>query len=111
MQKQEENIVVVHLRDYLVDADWDGVLDTNKPSIKISAGASILRMMQIIRPAGYLTPSAPAGRIFSVGGAYLNPSVVGSVYTAGRIASHVASARVMLANGTIAVYEGDDVVE
>jgi hypothetical protein len=111
MQKQDENVIVVHLKDYVPsDPAWDGVIDAAKPSVKIRTGASLLELIATIRPRGYLLRSFTAGAIFSVGGVYLNPSVMGPIFAESRLATHVLSFRVMGPSGNITVYtDADDV--
>lgn len=106
----DEEVVVVNLKDYIPDDDsWNEIIDTTVPSVKMSAGASILKMMSVIRPQGYLTATSTAGRFFSLGGAYLNPSVHGASYDTSRFCGQVLSMRVMDADGGISIYSGDDV--
>jgi hypothetical protein len=105
MQKQDENVVVVHLKDYVPDDPaWHGVIDAETPSIKIRTGASLLELISVIRPQGYLLRSFTAGAIFSVGGVYMNPAVCGPIFSESRLASHVLSFRVMGPDGAIKVY-------
>ena len=119
MQKLDElhyDVVVVHLKDYTptqvaddgsTGESWNGLLGTD--SVKVPTGWSTLELMAAIRPKGYLTKTNTAGRIFSVGGAYLNPSVNGNVIDESRYAAQVRSVRTMDANCNIKVYSGEDV--
>lgn len=116
MQKLDElreQVVVVHLKDYTPtqEADdgstgkaWNGVLGAD--SVKVPTGWSTLELMAAIRPQGYLTKTNTAGRIFSVGGAYLNPSVNGNVINESRYAAQVRSVRTMDADCNVKVYSG-----
>jgi len=109
MQKLDEledfETIVINLKDYTPDdSQWDAVLDPSTPSIKISAGASIVEMLSIVRPVGYLPTTVMDGRYFSVGGAYLNPSCHGATIEESRLAAQVLSFRVMDADGVITDY-------
>ena len=122
MQKLDElgdaDIVVVHLKDYTptdiandgsTGASWNGVLLEEQSTAKVPTGWSTLELMGLIRPLGYLTRTNTAGRIFSVGGAYLNPSVNGNVIEESRYAAQVQSVRTMDADCNVNVYSGQDV--
>jgi FAD/FMN-containing dehydrogenase len=113
MQKTDAldyQVVVVNLKNYIPDdAAWNAVLDPTVPSVKMSAGASTLDLMGFIRPKGYLTRTGTIGRLFALGGVYLNPSTFGAFFGESRLSAQVLSVRVMNADGNIAVYSGEDV--
>jgi FAD/FMN-containing dehydrogenase len=122
MQKLDElgdaDIVVVHLKDYTptdsatdgsTGASWNGFLLEEQSTVKVPTGWSTLELMALIRPQGYLTRTNTAGRIFSVGGAYLNPSVNGNVIEESRYAAQVQSVRTMDAECNVNVFSGQDV--
>lgn len=118
LDEQSADVVVIHLKDYIptdvaddgsVGESWNGVLDKDTDSVKVPTGWSTLELMASIRPQGYLTKTNTAGRIFSVGGAYLNPSVNGNVIEESRFASQIRSVRTMDADCNIRVYSGDEV--
>ena len=114
MQKEEndDDIVVINLKDYKPpdDSGWNGALNTASipPTIKISAGASLLEMISIIRPQGYLPTTSYPLPSFSVGGAYLNPSTHGATYGESRLAAQVVGMRVMKADGSTVEYDSGD---
>lgn len=121
MQKLDElsyEVVVVNLKDYTptgiaddgsTGEEWNGVLNKATDSVKVPTGWSTLELMGTIRPQGYLTKTNTAGRIFSVGGAYLNPSVNGNVIEESRFAAQVRSVRVMDSSCSTRVISGDSV--
>jgi FAD/FMN-containing dehydrogenase len=113
MQKMDSlrhDTVVVHLKDLEFPEEYkswnNGSINETSPSVKISAGASLIELNQIIRPAGYLLPSSTAGRLFSVGGAFLNPSVHGSIFDEGRLTTFVLSVLYIDGNGTLQIAQG-----
>jgi hypothetical protein len=116
MQKTDQDdgggeIVTINLSKYTPPAAWNGVLDTtsnpNRPTVRISTGASLLEMAGVIRPQGYLPISSYPLPSFSVGGAYLNPSTHGATYGSSRLAPHVIGVRVLKASGVIEEYHID----
>lgn len=111
LDELDEQVIVVNLKDYIPDdPSWHRNLNQAVPSVKMSAGSSLLAMMQFIRPQGYLTRTHTAGRIFNLGGVYLNPSTHGAAYGESRLAAQVLSVRVMNADGDITEYSGADVI-
>jgi hypothetical protein len=106
-QHDETNVVLVSLADYVPPSEWNGVLSTTTPSVKLSCGQTWLHLMAIARPAGYVLSTQTAGPFFSIGGVVFNPSVHGGSYHEERMNELLLSARVMLANGTSMVITGD----
>jgi hypothetical protein len=115
MQKTDQDdarpeIVKINLSKYNPPNDWNGVLNTNnpdRPTIRISAGASLLEMNGLVRPKGYLPISSYPLSTFSVGGAYLNPTTHGATFGASRLAAHVVGVRVLKSSGVIEEYHID----
>jgi hypothetical protein len=81
MQKTDSfhyDVIVINLRYYIPDdTNWHLFLNTSRPSVRMSAGATQVDMLQYIRPKGYLGDTGTIGRLFSLGGVYLNPSTFG----------------------------------
>ena len=110
VQATERNVVVVSLKNYVIDdSSWDGVIihpSGRTPSVRMSAADTNLKMMSIIRPQGYITISQTTGRIFNLAGLYLSPSTHGTGTTP-RITEQLLSVRVMNADGIITVYSDE----
>jgi len=107
----ESDVVIVHLMNYKPDDAWNNILDEDKPTIRVSAGASTLRLHAFIRPKGYLLESMTAAPWFSVGGAYMNPSVHGSIFNASRYNAQVNGFQVMNATGHLNEYFDEEDVK
>jgi len=98
---RDKNVVVVNLANFVPPSSWDQRLDKTTGRLRISGGASILQVVSLTRPHGFLFETQTAGTFFSIGGIVANPSVHGSTFDKGRINEAVTAVRVMLANGTV----------
>lgn len=106
MSKTDHNVIIISLRYYVPDdKKWHENLDTKKPSIRMSAGSTQVDMLAYVRPKGYLGDTGTIGRIFTLGGVYLNPSTFGGWFNKTRLAPTVLAVRVLHADGTIAIYD------
>jgi hypothetical protein len=108
-QHAESNVIMVSLADYVPPSDWNNILSTTTPSVKLSCGKTWMHLMAIARPNGYVLPTSTAGFFFSIGGVVMNPSVHGGAYNEERMNYLLLSARVMLANGTSVVISGEEI--
>lgn len=96
---KQDNAVIVNLADLQVNAKWNDVLFLNKARVRMSAGKTLLDLMALVRPKGFLLESRSFGRYFTLGGFFLSPSTHGSTIESDRVAKQVSAVRVLLSNG------------
>ena len=98
-QKHETNIVVVNLANMAPNSDWNGQIDTKKNVVRMAAGRTLLDLMSVIRPQGYVLSTRSYGRYFTLGGFFMNPGTHGATFGADRAAKLVTGVRVLLSSG------------
>lgn len=99
--KNDPNVVVISLADLVPNNEWNNKLDRNLARVRVGAGRSFLDLSAFLRPRGFLLVSRPYGRLFSVGGFYMNPSTHGATLTSDRVAKQITGIRALLSNGEI----------
>ena len=101
MQTKEKTTLVVSLAYHTTsDPNWQDALNAKKSNIRIGAGKTLLDLMTIARPSGFLLKTRTAGRLFSIGGVIAN-SVHGGGKGAGFFYEQVSGLLVMTFDGTI----------
>lgn len=105
MQRTEEDVVVVHLEEFVNRAGWTDFINTASGIATIGAGRSILDLMSMTRPEGWLMGSHTFATYFTIGGVMSN-SVAGASSGKGFLYDMVTEALVMFPNGTVGEVSG-----